>query len=165
MVLMRSEHNTNSFMQQTSSSLDKQRYSTEELHEFEELIHAKLAKAEETLGFDKDSLMRLSANNTDDTYLGQSGLEDGTAAMEREELTRSVVRQEKFIAQLTEALGRIRTGEYGVCRATGELIPKERLRLVPHATLTVSAKNNRHEPLPKPEMPVRNFEDEETLND
>ncbi|MBX2982930.1 MAG: TraR/DksA C4-type zinc finger protein [Flavobacteriales bacterium] len=133
----------------------KPRYSAAELQEFETLIHAKLAQAEETLRLDKDSLMRLSANSTDDTYLGQSELEDGTAMMEREDLTRSVVRQEKFIGQLKGALGRIRTGDYGVCRATGQLIPKERLRLVPHATLTVEAKNTRPEPRPEPKQTGR----------
>lgn len=143
------------------STTDNPRYSAEELQEFETLIHAKLAKAEETLQLDKDSLMRLSANTTDDTYLGQSSLEDGTAMMEREDLTRSVVRQEKFIGQLKGALGRIRIGDYGVCRATGELIPKERLRLVPHATLTVEAKNKRPEQRPEPEPQAREEGSEE----
>ncbi|MBP8823683.1 MAG: TraR/DksA C4-type zinc finger protein [Flavobacteriales bacterium] len=126
----------------------KPRYSAEELQEFEALIHAKLAKAEETLQLDKESLLRLAGNTTDDTYLGQSGLEDGSVMMEREDLSRSVERQQKFIGQLKAALGRIRTGEYGICRTTGKLIPKERLRLVPHATLTVEAKNQRPEQVP-----------------
>lgn len=142
----------------STEATDKPRYSAEELHEFETLIHAKLAQAEETLHLDKDSLMRLSANSTDDTYLGQSSLEDGTAMMEREDLTRSVVRQEKFISQLKGALGRIRIGDYGVCRATGQLIPKERLRLVPHATLTVEAKNKRPEPRQESPAAVRDNE-------
>ncbi|MCL4280968.1 MAG: TraR/DksA C4-type zinc finger protein [Flavobacteriales bacterium] len=132
----------------------KLRYSPEELQEFETLIRQKLAQAEETLLQAKESLMRLSGNTTDDTYQGLSSLDDGTAIMEREDLTRSVVRQEKFITQLTAALGRIRTGEYGVCRATGQLIPKERLRLVPHATLTVEAKNQRPEQRPEPSQPA-----------
>ncbi|MCB0773548.1 MAG: TraR/DksA C4-type zinc finger protein [Flavobacteriales bacterium] len=132
----------------------KLRYSPEELQEFETLIRQKLAQAEEILLQAKESLMRLSGNTTDDTYQGLSSLDDGTAIMEREDLTRSVVRQEKFITQLTAALGRIRTGEYGVCRATGQLIPKERLRLVPHATLTVEAKNQRPEQRPEPSQPA-----------
>lgn len=135
-------------MEKMVTTAGKPHYSAEELQEFETLIHAKLAKAEETLQLDKDSLLRLAGNTTDDTYLGQSGLEDGTVMMEREDLSRSVERQQKFIAQLKAALGRIRTGEYGICRATGKLIPKERLRLVPHATLTVEAKNQRPEPQP-----------------
>lgn len=141
-------------MQPTPTSASQARYTAEELQEFETLIQAKLAKAEETLHLDKDSLMRLSSNTTDDTYSSHSGLEDGTAVMEREDLTRSVVRLEKFIGQLKAALGRIRTGDYGVCRATGELIPKERLRLVPHATLTVAAKNQRPEPRPEAVRPA-----------
>lgn len=137
------------------------RYQAEELKEFEELIHAKLAQAEETLRLNKDSLLRLSANTTDDTYSVHDDLEDASALMEREDLARSVVRQEKFISQLKAALGRIRTGEYGVCRVTGQLIPKERLRLVPHATLTVEAKNQRPEPRPEQEVPARGTEGEE----
>ncbi len=138
----------------STSLTGKLRYSPEELQEFETLIRQKLAQAEETLLQAKESLMRLSGNTTDDTYQGLSSLDDGTAIMEREDLTRSVVRQEKFITQLTAALGRIRTGEYGVCRATGQLIPKERLRLVPHATLTVEAKNQRPEQRPEPSQPA-----------
>ncbi|MCC6841305.1 MAG: TraR/DksA C4-type zinc finger protein [Flavobacteriales bacterium] len=141
----------------------KPRYSAEELQEFEALIHAKLAKAEETLQLDKDSLLRLSGNDTDDTYMGQSGLEDGSVAMEREDLSRSVERQQKFIGQLQAALGRIRTGEYGICRSTGKLIPKERLRLVPHATLTVEAKNQRPEQLPSPVATTQDSPLEEDL--
>lgn len=138
----------------STSLTGKLRYSPEELQEFETLIRQKLAQAEETLLQAKESLMRLSGNTTDDTYQGLSSLDDGTAIMEREDLTRSVVRQEKFITQLTAALGRIRTGEYGVCRATGQLIPKERLRLVPHTTLTVEAKNQRPEQRPEPSQPA-----------
>ncbi|HMN06089.1 MAG TPA: TraR/DksA C4-type zinc finger protein [Flavobacteriales bacterium] len=145
----------------TIESTGKPRYSPEELKEFEELIHAKLAQAEETLQLNRDSLLRLSANTTDDTYSSHEGLEDASALMEREDLTRSVVRQEKFISQLKAALGRIRTGEYGICRATGKLIPKERLRLVPHATLTVEAKNQRPEPRTEPEVSERIEREEE----
>ncbi|MEO5584892.1 MAG: TraR/DksA C4-type zinc finger protein [Flavobacteriales bacterium] len=133
----------------TSSGTPHQlRYSQEELQEFSTLIHAKLAQTEETLKVEKDSLMRLSSHSTDDTYMGHSSLEDGTSVLEREDLARSVVRLEKYIIDLKLALGRIRTGEYGVCRTTGQLISKERLRVVPHATLTVEAKNLRPEPTP-----------------
>lgn len=148
-----------SVMGTITTNTDKPRYSAEDLKEFEELIHAKLAQAEETLRLNRDSLQRLSANTTDDTYSVHDDIEDATTIMEREDLTRSVVRQEKFISQLKAALGRIRTGEYGVCRMTGQLIPKERLRLVPHATLTVEAKNQRPEPRPEPEAPVRSPEE------
>lgn len=141
--------------------MDKPRYSAEELKEFEELIHAKLAQAEETLQLNKESLLRLAGNTTDDTYSTHEELADASTMMEREDLTRSVVRQEKFIGQLRAALGRIRTGEYGICRMTGQLIPKERLRLVPHATLTVEAKNQRPEPRSEPEAQVRADNEEE----
>lgn len=142
---------------------DKPRYSAEELQEFEALIHAKMAQAEETLQLAKESLLRLAGNSTDDTYLGQGDLEDASAIMEREDLTRSITRQEKFISQLKAALGRIRTGEYGICRATGKLIPKERLRLVPHATLTVEAKNQRPEQVPEQVHPAHDLPAEEDL--
>lgn len=146
----------------TSSGTPQQlRYSQHELQEFETLIHAKLAQAEETLSAEKDSLMRLSSHSTDDTYMGHSSLEDGTSVLEREDLARSVVRLEKFIVDLKLALGRIRTGEYGVCRTTGQLIPKERLRVVPHATLTVEAKNQR--PEPRPMEPARSRADDEAI--
>lgn len=135
-------------MNPTTPNPEPLRYSAEELQEFETLIRTKLARSEETLNEEKDSLMRLSTHSTDDTYMGQSNLEDGNAVLEREDLARSVVRLEKYIVDLKLALGRIRTGEYGVCRATGKLIPKERLRVVPHATLTVEAKNQRPEPRP-----------------
>jgi DnaK suppressor protein len=137
------------------------RYSAKELQEFQSLINAKLAKAEETLSTEKDSLMRLSSHSTDDTYMGHAGLEEGNMVMEREDLARSVVRLEKYILDLKLALGRIRTGDYGVCRSTGELIPKERLRVVPHATLTVEAKNRRPEPVPETERHLNNLHSEE----
>lgn len=143
------------FMTSTTQNPQPLRYSAEELQEFDVLIRAKLAQSEETLRAEKDSLMRLSSHSTDDTYMGHSNLEDGTSVLEREDLARSVVRLEKFILDLKLALGRIRTGEYGVCRTTGKLIPKERLRVVPHATLTVEAKNQR--PEPRPMEPVRNL--------
>ena len=129
------------------------RYSLEELQEFKTLINTKLARAEETLQAERDSLMRLSSHSTEDTYLGHAGLEEGNMVMEREDLARSVVRLEKHISDLKLALGRIRTGDYGVCRSTGELIPKERLRVVPHATLTVQAKNERPETRQPPTPP------------
>lgn len=143
-----------------SASTQQLRYSHEELQEFETLIHAKIAQSEETLNAEKDSLMRLTSHSTDDTYMGHSTLEDGNSMLEREDLARSVVRLEKHILDLKLALGRIRTGDYGVCRTTGQLIPKERLRVVPHATLTVEAKNKR--PEPRPVEPARDQADEES---
>ena len=146
-------------MNPTSSASKPLRYSQDELQEFEILIRAKLAQSEETLNAEKDSLMRLSSHSTDDTYMGRSSLEDGTSVLEREDLARSVVRLEKYMIDLRAALGRIRTGDYGVCRTTGKLIPKERLRVVPHATLTVEAKNLR--PEARPAEPERSWTGEE----
>lgn len=118
-------------------------YSTDELSEFEILIRQKLDQAEELFRSAVGSLSHLTSNTTDDTYSGCSTLDDCSIVLEREELTAIAQRQEKFIGQLKEALGRIKRGDYGICRSTGELIPKERLRLVPHATLSVAAKNVR----------------------
>jgi RNA polymerase-binding transcription factor DksA len=116
------------------------RYSAEELAEFEILLKDKLTRAEEDLRFALDSLMRDNSNGTDDTYSGAHNLEDGTASLEREELMMLAARQDKFIKELRQAIGRIRAGTYGICKQSGELISKERLRLVPHATMSVAAK-------------------------
>ena len=119
------------------------RYSPVELKEFNDLLNAKLDTAREDLVRAKESLSRNAHNGTDDTYFGDRDMEDGSASLEREELMMLATRQEKFIVQLEQALARLRAGNYGVCRATGQLIPKERLRLVPHATLSVQAKEGR----------------------
>ncbi len=115
-------------------------YSTKELAEFEALVKQKLSMAADALAATKGSLSRASSNGTDDTYFSRLGMEDGTSSLEREELMMLATRQERFIEDLTAALGRIHAGTYGVCRVTGQLIPKERLRLVPHATLCMAAK-------------------------
>lgn len=117
------------------------RYFPEELKEFETLLMSKLAVAEQDLSEAKESLLRVSSNGTDDTYAGGRNMEEGNPSMEREELMMLATRQEKFIKELHLALARIRAGNYGVCRVTGQLIPKERLRLVPHATLCINAKH------------------------
>jgi RNA polymerase-binding transcription factor DksA len=118
-------------------------YQADELTEFDALIRQKLDQAQATFRAAVGSLAHLASNTTDDTYAGSSNLDDCSTILEREELTIIAQRQEKFIGQLKEALDRIKRGDYGVCRATGQLIPKERLRLVPHATLCVAAKNVR----------------------
>ena len=115
-------------------------YSASDLAEFKALIQLKLANAEVLLQSAKDSVLRSSSSSTDDTYTGISNLEDVQASIEREDMMRVVERQGKFIQQLKGALDRIRTGQYGICKVTGELIPKERLRLVPHATMSIAAK-------------------------
>ncbi len=128
-----------------SANSSSPRYSPEELQEFETIIKDKIEQAERTLEPDRDALMQFTGHGTDDTYKAPPDLEDGAFTLQREELVRRVDRQQTFIAQLKAALGRIHRGDYGVCRVTGKLIPKERLRVVPHATLTVEAKAMRRE--------------------
>ena len=117
------------------------RYSDKDLKEFEELIHGKLAQAKSDLDELKQSLSHEGDNSTDDTSPTFKMMEDGNDTMSREEVAQLAARQEKFIQALENALLRIRNKTYGVCRVTGKLIPKERLRLVPHATLSIEAKN------------------------
>lgn len=117
------------------------RYSDEDLKEFEELILDKLKQAREDLEQLKKSLSHEDDNSTDDTSPTFKMMEDGSETMSREETAQLASRQEKFIQSLDNALIRIKNKTYGVCRVTGKLISKERLRLVPHATLSIEAKN------------------------
>jgi DnaK suppressor protein len=117
------------------------RYSDEDLKEFEGLILQKIARAKEDLEELRKSLSHENDNSTDDTSPTFKMMEDGSDTMSREELSNLAGRQEKFITSLENALIRIKNKTYGVCRETGKLIPKERLRLVPHATLSIEAKN------------------------
>lgn len=121
---------------------EKVRYSDEELQEFKELILEKLEKA--TREFEK---LRETVSNRDDNGVSDTSptfkvLEEGAGVRDKEEAARLAERQRKFIQHLQAALVRIENKTYGVCRVTGKLIPKERLRAVPHATLSVDAKNN-----------------------
>lgn len=115
-------------------------YSTEELLEFKRIIEHKLSDTESTLLLLEQSLLLDHNNGTDDTARTQNLTEDGQYTMEREDAARMVARQRKFQQELQAALVRIEQGTYGICRATGKLIPAERLRAVPHATLCVEAK-------------------------
>lgn len=117
------------------------RYSDKDLKEFEELIHGKLAQAKSDLDELRQSLSHEGDNSTDDTSPTFKMMEDGSDTMTREEVAQLAARQEKFIQALENALLRIKNKTYGICRVTGKLIPKERLRLVPHATLSIEAKN------------------------
>jgi RNA polymerase-binding transcription factor DksA len=110
------------------------------LQEFEELINAKLANAREDLDQLQRSLSHRDDNSTEDTSPTFKMMEDGSETMSREETAQLAARQQKFIQNLENALLRIKNKTYGVCRVTGKLIPKERLRLVPHATLSIEAK-------------------------
>ena len=119
---------------------EKVRYSDEELQEFKELILQKLDKA--TREFEKlRETVTNSGNDVADTSPTFKALEEGADVRDKEEAARLAERQRKFIQHLQAALVRIENKTYGICRATGELIPKERLRAVPHATLSVDAKN------------------------
>ncbi|MEO8886231.1 MAG: TraR/DksA C4-type zinc finger protein [Mucilaginibacter sp.] len=119
---------------------EKTRYSDIELKEFKELLLDKLSSAKEELNALATSLSSPNANGTDDTAGTYKTLEDGSATLEKEQINQLAARQKKFIEQLEAALVRIENKTYGICRETGKLIPKERLRAVPHTTLTMEAK-------------------------
>ncbi|MBM6992706.1 MAG: TraR/DksA family transcriptional regulator [Prevotella sp.] len=121
----------------------KARYSDEDLEEFRGIINEKLKAAREIYNDAMRRLMNADSNSDEDTAPTYKILEEGTQAIERENLIQMAQRQQKFIQGLEGALVRIENKTYGVDRMTGELIPKERLRVVPHATLSVESKNAR----------------------
>lgn len=123
---------------------DKNRYSDEELQEFKELILAKLDKAQHEYDTLRASLMNNAGNDVADTSPTFKALEDGAYTLGKEEAARLAERQRQFIQKLQAALVRIENKTYGVCRATGQLIPKERLRAVPHATLSIDGKQDKN---------------------
>lgn len=122
-------------------SKEKTRFSDEELQEFKELINRKLEEAKEDLMLLQNSLSHNDDHGTDDTGRSFNMMEDGSETLSREEMAQLAARQEKFIQSLKNALIRIENKTYGICRETGKLIRKERLMLVPHATLSIEAKN------------------------
>ena len=122
-------------------SQEKTRYSDSELNEFKELIQQKLKEAHEDYTLLVGSLSHNDDHGTDDTGRTFNMMEDGSETLSREELAQLAARQEKFIQNLQAALVRIENKTYGICRVTGKLIPKERLKLVPHATMSIDAKN------------------------
>jgi len=119
---------------------EKTRYSESDLQEFKSLLLDKLRSAKEELNSLATSLSSPNANGTDDTAGTYKTLEDGSATLEKEQINQLAARQKKFIEQLEAALVRIENKTYGICRETGRLIPKERLRAVPHTTLSMEAK-------------------------
>ena len=123
---------------------EKNRYSDEELEEFRQMINEKLEVAQRDYDALKASLMNADNNSTDDTSPTYKVLEEGANTLSKEETTRLAQRQMKFIQSLQAALVRIENKTYGICRETGKLIPKERLRAVPHATLCIEAKQSKH---------------------
>lgn len=120
---------------------EKTRYSDAELEEFKEIILAKLEEAKIDLELLKGSLSHSDDHGTDDTGRSFNMMEDGSETLSREEMAQLAARQEKFVQSLQNALIRIQNKTYGICRETGKLIRKERLKLVPHATLSIEAKN------------------------
>jgi DnaK suppressor protein len=122
---------------------EKKRYSDEELEEFKQIILSKLELAKRDYQQMMDTLSNKNGNDVDDTMPTYKLLEEGSMTQTKEELTTMAARQQKFIQALQAALVRIENKTYGICRVTGKLIPKERLRAVPHATLSIEAKQAR----------------------
>ncbi|MFK5957314.1 MAG: TraR/DksA C4-type zinc finger protein [Lutibacter sp.] len=119
---------------------ENNRYSDKDLAEFKELILSKINYAEEDLALINSAFKNDSNNGTDDTSPTFKAFEEGSETMSKEANVQLAIRQEKFIRDLKNALLRIENKTYGICRVTGKLIMKERLKLVPHATLSIAAK-------------------------
>ncbi len=123
---------------------EKTRYSDEELQEFKEIILKKLEEARAGLKMLTEAYTTQNANDTNDTSPSFKILEEGSQVLSKEENGQLAARQQKFIRDLENALIRIENKTYGICRVTGKLISKERLRSVPHATLSIEAKLNQN---------------------
>lgn len=123
------------------TTMDPQlRYSEDDMKEFETIISEKLTNSKKELAYIRESLSRKNDHGTDLTGSGYLSLEDGAETAEKEHLNQMASRLQKFTAQLELAMIRIKNGTYGVCIETGKLIPKERLRAVPHTQHTIEAK-------------------------
>ena len=120
---------------------EKTRYSDSDLAEFKELIKAKIEKAQHDLDLIKSAYMNDLNNGTDDTSPTFKAFEEGSETMSKEANSQLAIRQEKFLRDLKNALIRIENKTYGICKVTGKLISKERLKIVPHATMSIEAKN------------------------
>lgn len=120
---------------------ERKRYSDADLQEFKELILQKIEKAEADLALIKESFINDQNNGTDDTSPTFKAFEEGAETLSKEQNAILAGRQERFIRDLKNALIRIENKTYGICRETGNLISKERLKAVPHATLSIEAKN------------------------
>lgn len=123
---------------------EKTRYTDEELEEFRAIILDKLAKTKSDYNKYMDELSNRNNNGVDDTSPTFHALEEGSEAQSKAQLMQLAARSQKFIQGLQAALIRIENKTYGICRETGKLIPKERLRAVPHATLCIEVKNDKH---------------------
>lgn len=124
----------------TPQQPERTRYSDEELQEFRDLINKKLEKARAELDYLQESIKSPSENATDDTFSSNKLMEDNSISIEKEHMSQLADRQRKFIKNLEDALIRIENKTYGICKETGKLISKERLRAVPHTTLSIEAK-------------------------
>ena len=120
---------------------ERQRYSDSDLKEFKELIQQKIEKAEKDLMLIRESFINDQNNGTDDTSPTFKAFEEGAETLSKEQNAILAGRQEKFLRDLKNALIRIENKTSGICRVTGKLIGKDRLRAVPHATLSIEAKN------------------------
>ncbi len=120
---------------------EKVRYTDADLAEFKEIILAKIEKAKYDLDLIKSAYMNDLNNGTDDTSPTFKAFEEGSETMSKEANSQLAIRQEKFIRDLKNALFRVENKTYGVCKVTGKLISKERLKIVPHATMSIEAKN------------------------
>ncbi len=119
----------------------QERFSDAQLEEFRELINKKIEKAQRDLDLIKSAYLNDGNNGTDDTSPQFKSFDEGSEVMSKEANSALAIRQEKFIRDLKNALTRIQNKTYGICRVTGKLINPERLKLVPHATLSIEAKN------------------------
>ena len=128
--------------QESKEHTEKLRYSDEELEEFREIILSKLDKARRDLKLLTEAYTNANDHDINDTSPTFKVLEEGAATLSKEEAGKLAQRQQKFIQYLQAALVRIENKTYGICRETGKLISKERLRAVPHATLSIDAKNS-----------------------
>jgi len=125
-------------------SENKLRYSDQDLAEFKSIIEEKIKHAQHDLSLIESTFKNDSNNGTDDTSPTFKAFEEGSETMSKEANVQLAIRQEKFIRDLNNALLRIENKSYGICRVTGNLIQKERLKLVPHATLSIEAKNQQY---------------------
>lgn len=135
-------------MEGKKEEVKKTKYNEEELAEFKEIILRKLEKAKEDLKLLTEAYSNQSDHGTNDTSPTFKVLEEGQQVLSKEENSRMAARQQRFITNLENALTRIENKTYGICRVTGKLISKERLKAVPHATLSIDAKNKMGNPKP-----------------
>ena len=131
----------------------KRKYTDKELAEFREIIEKKLVKANADLTLLTEAFTGKNDNDTNDTSPTFKLMDEGSQVLSKEENSHLAARQQKFIRDLEAALIRIQNKSYGICRATGKLISKERLKAVPHATLSIDAKNQMSKKQPRISLP------------